>query len=310
MDVQTRLIFTGVAFGIMILTFYFSTQWGVMALGGKTAMSTHLQTTVDQADKVGLAIYRQLTVEKNMAPQLKSLARQYEDLATRETAGGFSGMRGEGDVVATLRSTARLFENTAGTIESVSANGDELYAEFQKLSDQGRKLMSEIQGTEITDGTKMRQLLLQFGSNLSNVNRVLVRMRGTSSREFVKTMNKNLGQLALTPQDNSTPAQKGAIERLTPAVRAAQKVVEQITSGDELGSETNQVFVMMEPSEAVWVYAGRIKSMWGAAIAIDLIPFCFAFISLLTAKQAKEDAEQEAEKSESEERKNRPQRMA
>jgi hypothetical protein len=275
----------------MGLMFYFSTQWTVVAIGGKTAMSTHIQKTIADADGLALKIYRQLTAEKNMAPQLKSLSAQYEDLAKREAGGAFSGSRGEGDVVATLRSTANLFANAAGTIEGVAANGDELYSEYQKYSDKARKIQSDLQGTEVTDGVKVRQLLLAFGSNLSEINRVLTRMRGTSAREFVKTMNSNLGQLALTPQSNTSPAQKAAIERLTPAVKAAQKVVGQITSGDQLGEESNQTFTMMEPAEAIWVYANRVGFAWGGGIALDLIPFIFAFCSLLIAKESQEERE-------------------
>lgn len=309
MDNHRRTACGGLSIVVLALMFYFSTQWTVVAIGGKTAMSTHIQRTVAGADELALKIYRQLTAEKNMAPQLKALAAQYADLATRESAGAFSGMYGEGDVVATLRSTSNLFSNAATTIETVARDGDELYAEFQKFSDKGRKLQADLQGTEVTDGPEIRRLLLQFGSNLSEINRVLVRMRGTSAREFVKTMNSNLGQLALKPQESSNAAQKAAIERLAPAVAAAQKVVGQITSGDPLGEETNQVFAMMEPAEAIWVYAGRVGFAWGAGIALDLIPFIFAFCSLLIAKESQEEREQEEEAEKEERERSRPRRI-
>ncbi len=289
MDARERALITGGAVVVMLLTFFFSTQWGVMALGGKAAMSAHLQTTVDQADNAGLAIYRQLTNEKNMAPQLRSLSQQFESLAVREAGGALTGMRGEGDVVATLRSTSQLFENAAMTIEQVAEGNDELYIEFQKYSDAGRKIMADIQGTEVTDGNRMRELLLSFGSNLSNINRVLVRMRGTSVREYVMTMSKNLASLALKPQEGTNQAQKDAIARLDPAVKGAQKTVDGITATGQLGTEANQTFAMMEPSQAIWDYAGRIKFAWGAAIAIDLIPFFFAFVAFAIRKQAEED---------------------
>lgn len=299
MDNARRAMCGCLALVIMPLMFYFSTQWTVVAIGGKTAMSSHIQTTIVSADKAALDIYRQLTAEKNMAPQLKSLATQYAELAGREKDGAFSGSKGEGDVVATLRSTSNLFLNAANTIEGVADKGDDLYAEYQKYSDTARKIQADLSGTEVTNGPEVRKLLLKFGGNLSDINRVLTRMRGTSAVEYVKTMNKNLGQLAMNPTDKSTQAQRDAIDHLKTTVSAAQAVVTQITSTGGVADDSNQNFAMMEPAEAIWAYAGKVGFAWGAGIALDLFPFIWAFCSLLTAKEAKEDKE-EAEDAEKE----------
>jgi hypothetical protein len=294
-ELTERLMLTGATvLVVMPLTFLFSTQFGAIALGGKTVANAHIQTTGIAADKTALALYRQLKKELNMAPQLRALAATFDNLAGREAVGALSGMVGEGAVVATLRSTQNLLLNTAKAIEEVGSRGEDLFAKYQKLSNNGRKIASEVQGTEITNGPRMRELNAKFGDNLAEINGVLVEMRSTSAIEFVKMVSSNLGKLTLTPKESDTAAQKAAIAKLEQPVKTAQAMVAEMTEGDELVENTDQVFSVMDPQEAIWVYADRIRPMWGAAIAVDFAPFIFAFFAFAIRKQTKEDNDMEA----------------
>jgi len=76
--------------------------------GGKDAVSTHMQRTLAAAEVQGLRLYRRAATEANLGPQLQTLSQKFH----RPRQAGvrrwrFSGLRGEGDVVATLRNTQR-----------------------------------------------------------------------------------------------------------------------------------------------------------------------------------------------------------
>ncbi|MCX6552721.1 MAG: hypothetical protein NTY02_17245, partial [Acidobacteria bacterium] len=116
-----------VALVVMLLAFGFSTQWSVIAMGGKDALAIHMQGVLDQSDGVALRQLRQGAIEANLAPQLASLAQQYEDLASRESRGAFSGLRGEGSVVATLRNMSQMFANLSRTVKNVDGEKKALY---------------------------------------------------------------------------------------------------------------------------------------------------------------------------------------
>jgi hypothetical protein len=294
LDNKARLITAGAALVLMIMTFNFSTLWGVMALGGKSAMNYHIQQTLVRADETALKLQSNGDSEDNLAPQLRGLATQFDNLATREATGAFTGMRGEGDVVSSLRNTSGMFSTTAKTIEDVGAKRKDLNDEYQRLSSEARKIGSEFQGTDVTDGAKIRELSAKFGDKLSAINSVFVQMRSTSARAFLKAVNANLAQLGTAAQSNSTPAQKAVMEeRVKPAVVGAQRTVSLISNTEELGQETNQIFSMIDPQEAIWTYMGRIRTAWGAAIAIDMVPFFMAFLMLAFLKPFKEDERKE-----------------
>ena len=73
-DRNRQLGYGAIAVLVLLLAFGFSTQWSVIAMGGKDALAIHMQRVLDQADDVALGQLRQASVEANLAPQLASLS--------------------------------------------------------------------------------------------------------------------------------------------------------------------------------------------------------------------------------------------
>lgn len=294
MDATRQKYAWGAMVVVMVLAFGFSTQWSVIAIGGKSAMSTHIQTTLTEADTEALKLYRQASVEANMAPQLEGLSQQYNSLSEFERGGGFSGLTGGGEVVGTLQSTSQLFANAARTIKTVGRDKEELYDQYKKLSDNGRKIASAIEATDMTEGDKVRQLSLEFAGNLGEINRVLTRMRETSARTFVEQINKNLSTMTMVPKEGIRPEQKAAIERLATTMKGAQNTVGEIlAAGQGVGEVAPQTFMMISPARAVWQYPGEVSFAWAAGVTLDLIPFMFVFLARLSWKEDEEEQTEE-----------------
>src|ERR1043166_1666479 len=130
---KERVRYGAIAGAICVLVFWFSTQWSVVAMGGKDAVSTHMQRTLAAAEVQGLRLYRRAATEANLGPQLQTLSRSFTDLARREAGGAFSGLRGEGDVVSTLRNTSELFANLAGSVQGVDKESRQNYDRLRDL---------------------------------------------------------------------------------------------------------------------------------------------------------------------------------
>src|SRR5262245_27334844 len=128
-----RVRYGAIAGAICVLVFWFSTQWSVVAMGGKDAVSTHMQRTLAAAETQGLRLYRRAASEANRGPQLQTLSQNFTDLARREAGGAFSGLQGEGDVVATLRNTSQLFANLATSVQGVDRDSRQNYDHARQL---------------------------------------------------------------------------------------------------------------------------------------------------------------------------------
>ncbi len=280
---------------VLLLAFGFSTQWSVIAMGGKDALAIHMQRVLEQADGQALSLLRQAAVEANLAPQLTSLSQQYEDLAARETRGAFSGLRGEGSVVSTLRNMSQMFANLGRTVKAVDVENRALYDRYKDLSAEARKIASETEQADVREGDKIRRNNLAFSSVLGEINEVQTRMREASSAAYVRVVNQNLGSLTTTARATDTAEQKDALARLETLKDAAVKVVGQISGGrrpeDELQAQT---FTMLPAARAVWVYKGDVFYAWAGGIAIDAIPTIF--VILLTLGRPVEDDEREDER--------------
>jgi hypothetical protein len=280
---------------VLLLAFGFSTQWSVISMGGKDALSIHMQRVLELADAQALGLLRQAAVEANLAPQLESLGQQYEGLASRETRGAFSGMQGEGSVVATLRNMAQLFGNLARTVKGVDTENKALYDRYKELSAEARKVASETEQADVREGEKIRRNNLAFSRVLGEINEVMTRMREASSSSYVRVVNQNLGSLTTTARPGDTPAQLDALARLEGLKDAAVKVVTQISGGRRLEDENKiQTFTMLPAARAVWVYAGDVFYAWAGGIAIDLIPT--VFVILLTLGRPEDEEEQDEER--------------
>ncbi len=115
-------------------------------------------------------------MEANLAPQLASLSQQYEDLASRETRGAFSGLRGEGSVVATLRNMSQMFGNLSRTVKGVDTEKRALYDRYKELTAEARKVAAETEAADVSESDKIRRNNLAFSRILGEINEVITRM--------------------------------------------------------------------------------------------------------------------------------------
>jgi hypothetical protein len=290
-DRNRQLGYGAVTIVVLLLAFGFSTQWSVIAMGGKDALSIHMQRVLDQADDVALRQLRQASVEANLAPQLASLAQQYEDLANRETRGAFSGLRGEGSVVATLRNMSQMFGNLSRTVKGVDAEKRALYDRYKELTADARKVAAETEAADVSESDKIRRNNLAFSRILGEINEVVTRMEEATTASYVRVVNQNIGSLTTTARAGDTAEQKDAIERLGGLKDAAVKVVAQISGGRTVEEDrTFQTFTMIPAARAIWVYKWDVFYAWAGGIAIDLIPTIF--VILLTLGRAREEEEE------------------
>jgi len=284
-----------VAVIVMALAFGFSTQWSVIAMGGKDALSIHMQRVLNQADAESLRLLRQATLEANLAPQLASLGQQYEDLASRETRGAFSGLRGEGSVVATLRNMSQMFANLSRTVKGVDGEKKALYDRYKELTAEARKVASDTEAADVGEGDKIRRNNLAFSRILGEINEVMTRMGERSSAAFVRVVNQNLGSLTTTARADDTSEQKDALARLDLLKEAAIKVVTQISGGRPSAEESQtQTFMMIPAAHAIWVYKSDVFYAWSAGIALDAIPTIFVVLLSLGRRTEDEEKEREA----------------
>jgi hypothetical protein len=272
---RERLRYGAIAAAICVLVFWFSTQWSVVAMGGKDAVSTHMQRTLAAAEMQGLRLYRRAATEANLGPQLQTLSQNFTDLARREAGGAFSGLRGEGDVVATLRNTSELFANLAASVQGVDRESRRNYDRARELIGQARAVAARMDGADISEGEEVRRNNLEFAKHLGDINEVMARMAQTSSVAFVRTVNQSLTSLTMSAKQEDRPEQKAAVERLKVLVDGAQTVIGRITGVSD-GDETSvEIFTMLSTQRAVWTYWRDILYAWAGGTTLDFAPLFF-----------------------------------
>jgi hypothetical protein len=272
---RERTRYSIIAAAICVLVFWFSTQWSVVSMGGKDAVSTHMQRTLAAAEAQSLRLYRRAAAEANLAPQLQTLSQNFTDLARREAAGAFSGLRGEGDVVATLRNTSELFANLAGTVAAVDKESRQNYDRARELIAQARAPATRIEGADISDGDEVRKYDLEFANRLGDINEVMARMAQTSSMPFVRVVNKNLTSLTMSAKADDRPEQRAAVDRLKTLVEAAQAVIVQLTTATDADDVKVETFTMLSTQGAIWKYWRDILYAWAGATTLDFAPLFF-----------------------------------
>jgi hypothetical protein len=286
---KERVRYGGIASAICVLVFWFSTQWSVVSMGGKDAASTHMQRTLAAAEMQGLRLYRRAATEANLASQLQSLSQNFTDLARREAGGAFSGLRGEGDVVATLRNTSQLFGTLASSVQGVDKESRQNYERARDLISRARTSAARMEGADISEGEEVRKNNLDFAKHLGDINEVMARMAQTSSVGFVRVVNKNLTSLTMSAKAEDRPEQKAAVERLKALVEGAQTVIGQITSEGD-GDETNlEIFTMLSTQGAVWRYWRDILYAWAGATTLDFAPLFFMVLLAIAYDRQKEE---------------------
>ena len=277
---QKKVGYFAVVTVVGVMLFGFSTQWSVITLGGREAVSLHMQVVLSESDKQGLALLRQGSEEANLAPNFVSLADQFEGYASREAKGAFSGLSGEGDVVATLRNTAETFRGLSQSVKETERERQQMYEDLKRNIADARDILSDEQ-------KHLRVANLQFGKKLAEINELMTRMSETTSMKFINTVNRNLSSLTVVVTEKTSKKQREAIERLKGMVEAAQDIIKQITSQDELAEVEIQTFTMISMSKAVLQYAGDIFYAWAYALALDFAPFLF-IVMLAMARQEEE----------------------
>lgn len=281
-----------------ILIFGFSTLWSIITLGGKEAVGIHMQRVLAEADKQGLLLLKKSSAEANLAPNLSSLAIQFESYASREAGGAFSGMNGEGEVVATLRNTSSTFQGLAYSVQETERESGKLYDKLKEDVSAARDVL-----TEENEETTLRSINLRFSKKLSEINEGLTKMAKISSLEFVKTVSRNLEALTIVVNSQTSYAQKETIVRLQGIIRGAQEILNQLTNEKALEEVEVSGFTMISMGNAIIKYASEIFYAWCYGIALDFAPLIFIFllaiavkdeekeITIEEAKQVRKDAE-------------------
>ncbi len=287
---KERVRYGAIAGAVCVLVFWFSTQWSVVSMGGKDAVSTHMQRTLAAAETQGLRLYRRAATEANLGPQLQALSRNFDDLARREAVGAFSGLPGEGDVVATLRNTSQLFANLAGSVQGADKESREQYDRARELIAQARASAARMEGADISEGDEVRRNNLEFAKHLGDINAVMARMAQTSSVGFIREVNRNLTALTMSAKAEDRPEQKAAVERLKALVDGAQTVIGRITgTGD--GDETNvEIFTMLSTQRAIWTYWRDVLYAWAGATTLDFAPLFYMVLLAIAYDRQNEQA--------------------
>jgi hypothetical protein len=280
-DTKQKLRYLGIVLVFSFLLFGFSTQWSVITLGGREAVSIHMQTVLSESDKQGLRLLNQGSEEANLAPQFNALANQFKGYAEREARGAYSKLIGEGDVVATARNTAELFSGLALNVEEIERNRANEYEGLKEEISSARDVL--------TSDEPIRTVNLKFGKRLSEINEHLTRMAKMTSAKYVTAVNRNLSSLTMVVSEGATPDQRQAISQLQKMTSGAQKVVSRLMDQDAFAEAEVQTFTMISMSSAVMKYAGEIFYAWAYAIALDFAPFLF--IILLSVAHGQEQRE-------------------
>jgi hypothetical protein len=275
---KERVRYGVIAGAICGLVFWFSTQWSVVSMGGKDAVSTHMQRTLAAAETQGLRLYRRAAAEANLGPQLETLSHNFTDLARREAGGAFSGLRGEGDVVATLRNTSELFANLAGSVDAVDKESRQNYDHVRELIGQARAVAVRIESADISEADDVRKHDLEFAKQLGDINQVMARMAQTSSIGFVRVVNRNLTSLTMSAKAEDRPEQKAAVARLKSLVDGAQTVIGQLTSASDADEVNIETFTMLSTQGAIWKYWRDILYAWAGATTLDFAPVFFMIL--------------------------------
>jgi hypothetical protein len=286
---KDRVRYGAIAAAICLLVFWFSTQWSVVSMGGKDAVSTHMQRTLAAAEMQGLRLYRRAATEANLGPQLQTLSQNFNDLARREAGGAFSGLRGEGDVVATLRNTSELFANLAGSVQGADKESRQDYDRARELIGQARATAARMESTDISDGDEVRNHNLEFARQLGDINAVMARMAQTSSVGFIREANKNLTSLTMSAKADDRPEQKAAVERLKALVDGAQAVVGRITSAGDSDETNVEIFRMLSTQRAIWTYWWDVLYAWAGATTLDFAPLFFMILLAIAYDRQQEE---------------------
>ena len=291
-DRHHQLAYGAITVLVLVLAFGFSTQWSVIAMGGKDALSIHMQRVLDQADDIALGELRQASVEANLAPQLASLAQQYQDLASRETRGAFSGLRGEGSVVATLRNMSQMFGNLSRTVKGVDADKRALYDRYKELTAEARKVAAETEAADVSESDKIRRNNLAFSRILGEINEVdhaharsldgLLCARGQPEPRVADDDRE--GERFPGPEGrHRSPRRPQGRGREGGRPDSGGRAVED--------DRAIQAFTMIPAARAIWVYKWDVFYAWAGGIAIDLIPTIF--VILLTLGRSREEEERD-----------------
>lgn len=251
-----------------------------------------MRATVDKAEKTLTSLIDQVEKEAGMKTSLTTLSKQFQNLAVQERLGAFSSYSGEGDVVASLRSTGETLANLSNAIQNSS---NERRNDISEAKDNIERLRKLVDNPEIGMSDKM----VKFASGLTTVNQLFQRIHSGEMTKTIRDMNNRLRDLsALTPPIGESAlanAQREAIARLSTTVEAAKKIVGKST--DEMGEgEVLKVenLTSMSVETACLKYWHTIIAQIVISFALDFAPAVLLLILVLTVEpREKEKQEQE-----------------
>jgi len=143
-----------------------SSRWAA-----KDALSIHMQRVLDQADDVALSQLRQASVEATSPAAGQPGASSTKTSPTRETRGAFSGLRGEGSVVATLRNMSQMFGNLSRTVKASTRRSGRSTDRYKQLTAEGAQGGGRDEAADVSESDKIRRNNLAFSRILARSTR-------------------------------------------------------------------------------------------------------------------------------------------
>lgn len=266
------------ALGLVI--FFMSTVFSVMGIGGDEALQRHMYVTIEEAEIRLDSLYKQAVAQRQIAPLLENLAKQFNELAKGESAGKYTGTQGYGTVAATFDQLAVTCSNLKKTLDASSALGDENHKKINVK-------ITALRSVVFQDSANTHARNSVFAGYLNELNGLFTVMAGASVLPAVKEMSANLDKLTLKTVDNSDLGNrqgqtlKNASEGVVGAAKAS--LVKAISEIEPRDKSNDRPFAVESMSTAIFKYAGHIAAAWASALALDFWPLVGLFVLSLVA---------------------------
>ncbi len=272
------------AIPFVAVIFGFSTIWTVITIGGRRAQVTHMTKTIDTAERLASGYWQRGEREANLVPVFESQARQFDSYARTDMGGGLSNLKGRGEVVVNLETTANLFRNVADQIKGNAKLRKDTYDGLKKKLAAARKIAAESDRGSVGDTRLMEENSLKFTKELADINELLATLNSISSRSYVKQINKNLSRLAMVSDPGNQPGQIAAVKRMKDVVATSQQIIAEVVGDDEEVLEQQQAFSMIDAPQAVLRYWREVSYAWSFALGLDFFPILFLFAMAISSR--------------------------
>lgn len=255
------------------LFFGMSTFFSVVGFGGDSAVSHHINSTIEGAEKLLAKIVASLNREQELTTALGQLSTQFDALAKAEAVGGMTNLVGQGPTTATLATVGKVLAEMKTIVAGQRPQIDAARVKAVKSLTALRK----INGSTGSIGEKIPRI----AAELSNLNDMLGQLAALSVARPIRSAASGLDRLVLQQPDESTAkgrAQALALKKIGSILDQTKQIVTQLA--DDLVGERPEVqtLTVMDVGTAVFTYWREIKAAWAAAIGFDFAALLFLFI--------------------------------